>query len=183
MRRIFIRRTCRHHQSFGITLSIMALAVIAPYLMPPPAQAGEEQLVKAGAVDRPLLVREHAAWNMDCRAVPYPMLRLERPPRHGAVCARVTDVAIRTMYTGTELQCIGRVVQGLRLIYFPQPGFTGNDRLQYSVQYPSIRRRVSVTVSVGARTGAAMLPLDTVGAVPDTGQPPGPVPFCAASVS
>ena len=119
---------------------------------------------------------------MDCRAVPYPALRLERPPLHGAVCARVATITIRSMYTGTEAQCIGRVVQGLRLIYFPRPGFTGSDSLQYSVQYPSVSRRVAVSVSVGAGEGVR-LPADTVGAGPDTAQSPGPVPPCAGPVS
>ncbi len=145
MRRIFNRRGCKLDLNLSGALCAAALAAFVL-----PAQAGEEQLAKAGAANRPLLIREHAAWNMDCRAVPYPAVRLERPPRHGAVCARAAEITIRTMYAGTEAQCIGRVVQGLRLIYFPRPGFTGSDRLQYSVQYPSVRRSVSVTVNVGA---------------------------------
>ncbi len=98
-------------------------------------------------------------------------------------CARVAGITVHSMYTGTGAQCIGRVVQGLRLFYFPQPGFSGSDRWQYSVQYPSVRRSVSVTVSVGARAGAAMLPADVVGARAERVQAPGPVPPCAAPVS
>ncbi len=163
-------------------MCVAAFAVVAVLaVQAPTAWAGEEHLVKAGATNRPLLIREHAAWNRDCKAIPYPVVRLDRPPRHGAVCARVTDITIRTMYTGTEVQCIGRVVQGVRLIYFPQPGFAGSDRLRYSVQYPSVRRSVAVRVTVGAE--AVALPADTVGAVPETGQAPGPVPPCAMPVS
>ena len=181
MRRIFDRRGCKHYLILSGALCAAALAAfLAAFVLP--ARADEEQLVKAGAANRPLLIREHAAWNMDCRAVPYPTVRLERPPRHGAVCARTADITIRTMYAGTEAQCIGRVVQGLRLIYFPRPGFTGRDRLQYSVQYPSVRRSVSVSVSVGAGQGV-MLPAGTVGAAAEAGQMPGPVPPCEAPVS
>jgi hypothetical protein len=185
MRRFFIRRCGNRCDIGGNALHIAALAVIAAiaFLAWPPVNAGAEQLVKAGAANRPLLIREHAAWNMDCRAIPYPALRLDQPPRHGAVCARVADITVHSMYAGTEAQCIGRVVQGLRLIYVPQPGFTGHDRLQYSVKYPSAHRSVSVTVTVSARAGAELLPLDTVGAAPDTAQMPGPVPPCAAPLS
>jgi hypothetical protein len=185
MRRFFIRRRGTRHDTVGHVSPIAALAAAAlmAFLAWPPTHAGAEQLVKAGAANRPLLIREHAAWNMDCRAIPYPALHLDQPPQHGAVCARVADIMVRSMYAGTEAQCIGRVVQGLRLIYVPQPGFTGRDRLQYSVQYPSAHRSVSVTVSVGARAGTQLLPLDTVGTAPDMGQMPGPVPPCAAPLS
>jgi hypothetical protein len=185
MRRFFIRRRGKRHDILGNVLHIAAFAIVAAiaFLTRPPAYAGAEQLIKAGAANRPLLIREHAAWNMDCRAVPYPAFHLDQPPQHGAVCARVADITVRSMYTGSEAQCIGRVVQGLRLIYVPQPGFTGRDHLQYSVQYPSAHRSVSVTVTVSARAGAELLPLDTVGVAPDTAQMPGPVPPCAAPLS
>jgi hypothetical protein len=160
---------------------LVAMFAAVDLTQPPPAHAGAEQVVKAGVANRPLLIREHAAWNGDCKAVPYPAVHLDRPPRHGAVCARVTAVTIRTMYTGTESQCIGRVVQGLRLIYFPRPGFAGRDRLRYSVQYPSVRRSVAVRVTVGAE--AMALPAGAAGAAPGTGQAPGPVPPCAMPVS
>lgn len=185
MRRFFnfSRRRCRRHDIANTAWRVAMVAAVAALAVTPstPARAGGEKVVKVGAANHPLLIREHAAWNTDCRAVPYPALRLERPPQHGAVCARVAAITVRSMYTGTEVQCIGHVVQGLRLIYFPQPGFTGSDRLQYSVQYPSVRRRVSVTVSVGA--GEGVLPADTVGAGLETGQAAGPVPPCASPVS
>ena len=177
MRRFSNLRHCRR-QVIRRTLSIAAVAAALP-LVTPAARAGDEQLAKAGAANRPLLIREHAAWNMDCRAVPYPVLRLDQPPRHGAVCARVTDVTIKHMYAGTEAQCIGHIVQGLRLIYFPNPGYTGSDRLRYSVQYRSGQRSVSASVSAGE----GVLQADTVGAGPDTAQVPGPVPPCATPVS
>ena len=181
MRRIFNRRGCKLYLNLSGALCAAALAAFLAAFVSP-ARAGEEQLAKAGAANHPLLIREHAAWNMDCQAVPYPAVRLEQPPRYGTVCARAADITIRTMYAGTEAQCIGRTVQGLRLIYVPRPGFTGSDRLQYSVQYPSARRSVSVTVNVGAGRGM-MLPTGTVGAGPEAGQAPGPVPPCEAPVS
>lgn len=186
MRRIvkFNRRRCSREclirSAMRVTF-LVAVVVAAGLAAAPSARAGGEQVVKAGAVNHPLLIREHAAWNGNCKAVPYPAVRLERPPRHGAVCARVTNVTIRSMYTGTESQCIGRVVQGLRLVYFPRPGFAGSDRLRYSVQYPSVRRSVTVQVMVGAEEVA--LPGNIVGDMPDLGQAAGPVPPCAMPVS
>ena len=149
MRRIFNGRRCKHHH----IVSGATLIAMAAFTLPLLARARGEQLVKAGAANHPLIIRKHAAWDMDCRAVPYPVLHLDQAPRHGAVCARVAEIAVQSMYAGTEAQCICHVVQGLRLIYFPQPGFTGDDHLRYSVQYLSVRRSVAVTVSVGARAG------------------------------
>jgi hypothetical protein len=175
----------RHHTKFACAiLGAILGAVIAAALsgLVSDVQAGEERLAKAGQAGRPILIREHAAWDADCAAVPYPALRLDVPPRHGAVCARIENIKVHSLYAGTEAQCVGHVVRGLRLFYFPQAGYAGADGLRYSVQYPSVHR--SVSVSVAGPPGAADASATGItGALPPLRQAPGPVPECLGQVS
>lgn len=132
----------------------------------------------AQAADRTITLREHAGWNADCEAIAAPALFLDEPPRHGQVCARVDTVVIRQLYAGTEQQCIGRRVRGVRLEYRPYAGFSGGDDLRYAVQYPSVRRVLAVSVTVADAP-------DTVTSQPAAALPSpprqaaGPVPLCA----
>jgi hypothetical protein len=144
------------------------------------AAAQEEQLSKTGQANRPILIREHAGWNMDCEAIAHPALYLFAPPRHGRVCARIENIKIHTMYVGTESQCIGRMVRGVQLIYNPDPGYSGGDGLQYAAQYPSILRAVSVNVTVTAYPPVApsAAPSNIIAPLPQPRQSLGPVPAC-----
>jgi hypothetical protein len=143
-----------------------------------------ERLATTGQGDAPILIREHAGWDGDCAAIAPPALTLDRPPQHGFVCAQAGDVTVHTMYVGTAPQCVGRRVRGVRLFYVPEPGYAGSDGLQYSVQYPSVRRTVAVTVTVAAGSSRAQaVPADTVGMGPDAGQASGAVPACLGPVS
>ena len=153
------------------------------------AQTSAERIAKTGKAAQPILIREHAAWDEDCAGVPYPAVRLDEPPRHGAVCARVENVTVRYMYAGTVAHCVGRVVRGLRLYYFPRAGFAGSDGLQYSVRYPSAERTVAVTVTVapGQASAADANVTDIAGPLAgplrEPRQKPGPVPACSEQMS
>lgn len=138
----------------------------------------EEQLAASAQANRPVVLREHAGWDGQCEAIAHPALYLDEPPRHGSVCTRVENVTIKSLVVGTESQCIGREVRGVRLIYRPDAGFTGGDGLRYAVQYPSVRRAVAVrvTVTAGAASGAVASP---VAALPLPQQSAGLVPPCA----
>jgi hypothetical protein len=144
------------------------------------AQTVEEEIAQTVAAGHSVVIREHAGWDMMCDPIAHPVLYLNASPLHGRVCARISDVTIRSMYVGTQAQCIGRVVRGVQLVYRPDAGFAGDDRLRYAAQYPSILRPVAVSVTVlpvpPASPGAA---LSHVGVpVPPTQQAPGPVPLC-----
>jgi hypothetical protein len=142
-----------------------------------PAKASaEEEISRTAQADRAVVIREHAGWNMDCEAIAHPALRLNEPPRHGSVCARIQDIKIRSMFTGTQAQCIGQVVRGVQLIYRPDAGFTGDDRLRYAAQYPSVLRPVTVDVTVTPFASAA--PSRYGETVPPARQVPGEVPAC-----
>ena len=169
----------RHRTGF-VCAVLGAAAAACALSLASQARADDERLTKAGQAGQPIVLREHAGWDADCAAVPYPALHLDAPPRHGAVCARIEDIKVRYMVAGTESQCVGRIVRGLRLFYYPQAGFVGSDSLQYSVQYPSARRTVAVSVSVGAEGagGRGALPANVVAAPGEPRQAPGLVPAC-----
>ena len=143
-------------------------------------QAQEEQLSRIGQADRPLLIGEHAGWSRDCVAIAPPTLYLSEPPRHGSVCMRVENITIHDMYVGTESQCIGRSVRGVRFIYRPQQGYMGNDGLRYAAQYPSVLRSVSVAIMVTAQPPAASgtAPSGIAATSPQAPQSLTPVPVC-----
>jgi hypothetical protein len=46
----------------------------------------------------------------NCEAAAHPAVHLDEPPRHGDVCAEIENIKIRSMYYGTQSQCIGRDV-------------------------------------------------------------------------
>ena len=164
----------------------MLAAVIAACLsgLATDARAQEEQLLRTGQADHPIVIREHAGWNRDCDAIAPPTLYLYEPPRHGSVCARVENIRIHDMYVGTESQCIGRLVRGVAFIYRPDQGYTGSDGLRYAAQYPSVLRMVSVTVKVTThpRAASSTAPSDVVAPSPQSPQSSTPVPVCDALV-
>jgi len=146
-------------------------------------QPVQEQLSRTGPANHAVIIREHAGWDRNCDAVAHPALYLDAPPRHGSVCARDEEIRIRTMAAGTEAQCIGRLVRGVRLVYRPDAGFSGDDVLQYAVQYPALRKTVAVSIAVtrDAVGGAGAFASMAAPALP-VHQPPGPVPPCAETI-
>lgn len=138
-----------------------------------------EPLVRSGDTDSDIVLHDHAGWDRNCAAVAPPAVRLDAPPLHGTVCARSDNIRIEYVSYGTQTHCIGRMVHGVRLIYRPHAGYTGDDVVRYSVQYPKSHRDVSVKVTVlPATSGAAPARV----AWPPR-QDPGPIPACNDFVS
>lgn len=161
-----LRYHTHHRATFYVGIFTVALFGMAA------AQAGDtptrrEAMTAAGRVDQTIVVREHAGWNAACDTI--------ASPHHGRVCARAETITVRSLYAGTEDQCIGKRVRGVRLEYRPDAGFSGDDELRYAVQYPSIRRAITVSVTVAAE-GAAQ-PVAAALPVPPR-QTAGPVPPC-----
>lgn len=150
--------------------AVLAFAVVAP-------AAGLESVTG----DRTVTVREHAGWNMDCNAIAAPPLFLIKPPSHGKVCAKAQMITIASVQDGTESQCVGRDVSGVRLIYMSDRSHNGVDVLVYGVQYPSRFQAISVKVDIGGAAPAKV----SIEDAPQAGQPrqmPGPMPVCPQPV-
>jgi len=163
---------------------VFLAAVTALFLTHPKGARGEEELLAtAGLAGQPIVLREHAGWNRDCEAVAHPALYLSEPPRHGKVCARAENIEISSMFVGTEAQCIGRLVRGVRLIYRADAAYAGKDSLRYAAQYPSILRAIQVQVMVTATAGTSSGAAPSVIVEPvQLRQMPGPVPDCAEAI-
>jgi hypothetical protein len=174
------RFVCRRNgaMSFVGLASVIAGSVLG---LAHDAWAQDEQLSIAGQADRSIVIREHAGWNRGCEAIAHPALYLSEPPSHGSVCARIEDIKISSMYVGTESQCVGHLVRGVRLIYRPDATYAGDDSLRYAAQYPSVLRTIQVQIAVAAHAAGATgaVPSNVVAPMAQARQAPGPVPACA----
>lgn len=150
----------------GLSPAVMVLAVLLP--------AGH---LESAEVARTVVVREHAGWDRNCNAIPHPALYLVTPPSHGKVCAMPQEISIKSIYEGTESQCIGRKVSGVRLIYQPDASYSGEDALVYGVQYPSHLRATSVKVNTSV-TAPASVSISDADPGAQLRQTPGPMPSC-----
>ncbi len=85
------------------------------------------------------------------------------------------------MYVGTQGQCVGRLVRGVRLIYQPDSDFAGDDSLLYAVQYPSVLRAIAVKVSVSSFQARTLNASSSDAGVPTTPASGAlePIPACA----
>ena len=144
------------------------------------AEASGRNVLSARALDRSILVREHAGWNRNCEAIAHPPLYLVNPPRHGNVCARSQKIRISAMYVGTESQCVGHLVSGVKLIYQPDDAYLGEDTLVYAVQYPSRLRTIAVKVTVDPHLSgnASVAEADYYVNTAPSRQMPGLIPDC-----
>ncbi|WP_137045375.1 hypothetical protein [Pseudolabrys sp. FHR47] len=160
------KRRLANRASAAMPLAILVFATLLPV-----------EPLRSAAVENSIVVREHSGWDRNCEAIPYPPLSLITPPSHGKVCAKAQVITIASMFAGTESQCIGRDVSGVRIIYQPDASYRGEDTLVYGVQYPSRFRAVSVKVNIGATVPATVSVADAdVAAQPK--QAPGPMPTC-----
>lgn len=173
-----MRISRRHRQGlqFGGLAALASLGALA-VAQAADTPARSDRVEAAGAANQIIPLREHAGWNAACEPIAAPALFLDEAPRHGRVCARVDTITIRALNAGTEDQCIGRHVRGVRLEYRAFAGFSGGDDLRYAVQYPSARRAVAVKVTVRREGGEAASQPVALDAPPP--QEAGPVPPCA----
>ena len=171
-----------HRASPGAMLAAVTAACLSGFA--PEAWAQDERLSRSGQAGHPIVVGEHAGWSSDCDAVAPPTLYLYESPHHGSVCTRVADIKVHAMYVGTESQCIGRVVRGIQFVYRPDRGYTGSDGLRYAAQYPSVRRMLSVAITVAAQSQAApsTVPSSIVDPMPQPPPSATPVPVCDALI-
>lgn len=179
MRRSLHRRQVRRRNRTRSVAVLAALTAICAMSLVRETLAQDERMVVAGQSDNAIVLREHAGWNRRCEAIAHPALYLAEPPSHGHVCARIEDIKISSMYLGTESQCVGHRILGVRLIYRPDPAYAGDDSLRYAAQYPGALRAFKVRIAV---TAPGSVHSGIVAPVSQERQSPGPVPACADPV-
>ena len=70
----------------------------------------------------------------DCSPSPSPVITVTGNPAHGTTSLRPGSVVAGPSRFGAP-DCSGRSLPGMALWFTPEPGFTGSDRVEYTVQF------------------------------------------------
>jgi hypothetical protein len=130
----------------------LALACVGWMSIAAVAQADPVETLRASRrtlTDQPVLLRTHAHWDGNCRALTDPRITWVVEPAHGQVDQVADTVPGHANIVGNT-NCEGVEMRGIRLTYRPEPGFHGVDALSYDVRYdaktPVIRYEFKVRV-------------------------------------
>ena len=153
----------------------------SPSVCSPPDQIAS----KTGKADHEIVLRSHGRHDPrnDCADLEPPAIDLDMPPGHGVVCLRRANYTIK--WACGDLHCVGRKVNGVSVVYFPRPAYTGADQLRYTVHSPrgAMTFSVSLTVEPNDQPSSGAVPADISAPSGDTPQSAGPIPACPALVS
>lgn len=158
------------------TLVVAAIALPAAVALAAPSEI--ISFVTPSGVSR--LIGEHGRWDDTCRALDVPPVVLERPAAHGSICVRRDIITVSQTRSGRAANCVGRALNGIRVIYRPQPGFAGADTLRYGLQFPEayLSREIAIDI-LGSEAVAPPL----LGEISQDQQPLGRVPDCPGATS
>lgn len=104
------------------------------------ATAQTERVARETTIQRrtqpgiPVRIRTYTAFSRQCEPRPAPSIVIRDPAAHGTVGTR-PGVATVTIITEGAPDCSGHTLPGIDLIYTPQPGFVGTDRVTYDVVF------------------------------------------------
>lgn len=116
---------------------------------PAAAPGSDVKRTAAAAAGRTTHLFGYSHMGSDCRSKSLPTVDILTQPSHGTVDVRETVVTAATIRSG-RTDCLGTTTNGVGVFYTPAAGFTGVDRLRYSVQSPSMRAR-TFEVTIGVR--------------------------------
>jgi hypothetical protein len=111
----------------------------------------------------------------NCEFKELPEIELNNPPKGGIVCIRSDMVPVRNIWSGRNQHCIGTIVRGVRVIYFPFGSFTGLDGMQFRAMTRTYEAKISVEAGESTAVGASSTRSEP--------QKAGPMPTCPALVS
>lgn len=157
-----------------------AATVVATALLAATAQATIERAIHMTTAGNSAEIGHHARWNANCDAAPAPRVTLEQPPGHGIVCVSPGPIQPVISRSGAALNCVGKTVQGIHVVYSPHAAFAGVDTLRYGLDAPEghVSRDVSITVQ-----GKGQTTLTPTSSSSSDVQGPGPMPECPRPVS
>jgi hypothetical protein len=148
----------------------MAIAAAAPFT---------EYVSQEAIAGEPSEIGHHARWDEACEALEAPRLTIERAPNHGNICVSRGPVELVVSRSHAGLNCIGKSIKGVHVIYSPRLGFTGVDTVRYGLDVPE--GHVSLEVSIVIQPGKMRAPVAT--SLTGDAQSSGPVPECAPLAS
>jgi len=100
---------------------------------------------------REVLIRGFAEFNGNCTLRHVQAITVVTPPANGRIETRPGEVTIGPNWVGSGA-CEGKKLQGVRVFYVPNEGFSGSDKLLLEIGYQSNRKvRAEVDVLVRAK--------------------------------
>jgi len=91
------------------------------------------QKVVAG---REAVVARHSSWNRKCESLELPIVKIDRPPKHGRIQSNPVEFKpTRTIAGGRYTECLGKQMTGTAVSYVADAGYTGRDEFSYVVRF------------------------------------------------
>jgi hypothetical protein len=167
---------------FGFVWALVAIGFLSNCS---PAAAQDGHLTKTTEWAKAAVILGYGRANQNCEGVEPPALYLDKPPDHGTVCFRKSNIRLREVIVGGLPQCVGRKVRGVSVVYLSRWGYAGSDNLAYTVVFPQARHSVHVDLTVLSNRPNApgTVPADISSPAAESPQSPGPMPECTALVS
>ena len=125
-----------------------AMLLVFDVLMCSSARAQDQHLARTTKAGHEIKILGYARANQGCEGIDPPSLFLDKPPDHGSICFRPSRLKLKEAIVGNLIQCVGRQVSGVTVVYIPQAGYTGTDEVKYTVIFPEARHVVYVDLTV-----------------------------------
>ena len=106
----------------GVACAIAGAAVLC---FPSSIRAQDQHLARTAKADHDVSILSYARSNQDCDGIEPPKLYLDKPPEHGAVCFRTSQVQLHDTVVGNLTQCLGRKIRGVTIVYAQQRNTEG----------------------------------------------------------
>ena len=130
-----------------VVLAALALAAAAAAIADEPPI----QVRRTTEPGREVLIRGFAEFNGNCTLRHVQTVTVIGPPANGRIETRPGEVTIGPNWVGGTA-CEGTKLPGVRVVYVPNEGFVGSDRMVLEVGYQSNRKvRAEVEVVVRAK--------------------------------
>lgn len=162
-------------------LSAMVVGLVASAgLFAARSQAAVERVTHVTTAGKAAEIGHHARWNANCDSAAAPRLSIEQPPAHGRLCVVPGPIRPVMSRSGVGLNCVGRTIEGVHVVYSPHAAFTGIDTLRYGLDAPEGHVSRDVSIMIEPAGGS---PASATTAVTGDVQDPGPMPECPHPVS
>lgn len=163
-----------------IVVSVMILSFSALAIAAAAVPSVTEYVAQEAFAGEPSEIGHHARWDLVCEALAAPRLTLERAPGHGRICVSKGDVRLVVSRSHAGMNCIGKSIEGVHVIYSPRSDFAGIDTVRYGLDVPEghVSFEVSIMIKLGRMKSSSVST-----AAGDDARPPGPIPECPAQSS
>jgi hypothetical protein len=168
--------------TLGLACVIAGAAVV---VFPSSTHAQDQHLAKTAKADHEVSILSYARSNQECDGIEPPKLYLDKPPEHGVVCFRPSQVRLQNTVVGNLTQCLGRKIRGVTIVYRSATKYRGSDEIRYTVIFPELSHHVDVDLTVEPdQSNVSDTSLREINGPAEEGsQSQGPMPACTVLTS